>query len=314
MELSANCSAIHELRQMRLTTIPKRRKALKAFRQGAFSLIELLLVVAMVAVLTGLVIPAVQKVRESAERSRCQNNLKQIALSFHSHHTALGYFPSGGWDWSTPPNYSKPGQPELGADQHAGWGFQILPYLGAEDLWRANVKVAIATPNQVFFCPTRRSPQTRAYLDEYSPPLIGGQEIVHAFCDYAASNLDGNGVVQHINPVRISEVTDGLSSTLLAGDKRLNLAHLGQPQPDDNEGYTAGYDVDTVRTVLARPMPDFHAEYWDEAARFGSSHPFIFNVVLADGSARSVSYSINPTIFQRLGNISDGQVVNDGDW
>jgi len=295
---------------MRPTTIPKRRKAV---RQSAFSLIELLLVIAIVAVLIGLLVPALQRTRESARRSRCQNNLKQIALAFHGHHTELGYFPSGGWDWFTPPSYSEPGQPDFGPDQQAGWGFQILPYLEAEHVWRASPEVAIATPNRVFFCPTRRPQQTCTYPDEYSPPLTGG-ELTHALCDYAASNLDGTGVVQEIFPVRAADVTDGLSSTLLAGDKRLNLTHLGQPQPDDNEGYTAGYDVDTVRTVRARPMPDFHAEYWDDAARFGSSHPFLFNVVMADGSARSVSYSINPTIFQRLGNISDGQVVNDGDW
>ncbi len=298
---------------MRLTTIPTQRKSPQAARRGGFSLIELMFVIAIVAVLIALLIPAVQRVRESAAHSRCQNNLRQIGVAFHGHHAALGYFPSGGWDWSMPPNYSKPGQPELGPDQYAGWGFQILPYLEAEHVWRAGAKVAIATPNSVFFCPTRRRPQTCSYPDEYSPSL-GNGEITHALCDYAASNLDGTGVVQEIFPVKISDVTDGLSSTLLAGDKRLDLTHLGQPQPDDNEGYTAGYDVDTVRTVLARPMPDFHAAYWDDVARFGSSHPFLFNVVMADGSSRSISYSINPTIFQWLGNISDGKVVNAGDW
>jgi prepilin-type N-terminal cleavage/methylation domain-containing protein len=297
--------------QFRRQTIPARRDAPRT-RRCAFSLIELLFVIAIIAALIALLLPAVQRVREAAARSRCQNNLRQIGLAFHSHHAALGYFPSGGWDWFTPPNYSEPGEPALGADQEGGWGFQILPYIEAENVWRAGARVAIATPNRVFFCPTRRPPQTCAYPDEYSPS-IGKGWIVHALCDYGASNLDGNGVVQEVFPVRISDVTDGLSSTLLAGDKRLNLTHLGEPQPDDNEGYTAGYDVDTVRSALVRPMPDFRAEYWDTDARFGSSHPNIFNVVLADGATRSASYSINPTIFMRLGNISDGQVVS-GAW
>lgn len=282
-------------------------------RAAGFTLVEILLVIAILAILMGLLLPSVQKVRESACRARCQNNLKQIGIAFQMHHDRYQFFPTGGWDWSTPPNFISPGQPAVGADQHGSWAFQILPFLEAENVWCSSPEVAIATPNPIFFCPTRRTPQTVTYPDDYDPPLTEG-DLTHALCDYAASNWEGTGVVRQYDPITIGEVTDGTSLTLMVSEKRLNLALLGENQPDDGEGYTAGWDEDTIRSTETQPLPDYYGEYFDDNRPFGSSHPTSFNAVMIDGSVRTISYTIDVTIFQYLGNISDGMAIDDNGW
>src|SRR5262245_15994214 len=138
----------------------------------AFTLIELLVVIAIIGTLTGLLLPAVQKIRESANRAQCQNNLKQMGLAFVHHHDTYGYFPTGGWGWNQQPTYIN-GVSTTGLAQHAGWGFQILPFIEAENVWKAGPAQAIGATNRVFFCPSRRGPQTVTTADHYQPPLTG---------------------------------------------------------------------------------------------------------------------------------------------
>jgi prepilin-type N-terminal cleavage/methylation domain-containing protein/prepilin-type processing-associated H-X9-DG protein len=282
-----------------------------------FTLIELLVVIAIIGILLALLLPAVQKIREAAARIQCQNNLKQIGLAFHNHHGAYDYFPTGGWDWNTVPNFVG-GQPAVGAQQKAGWGYQILPFIEGDNAWKGGqasndlgrALVAIGATNKVFFCPSRRAPQTVTFSN---PDYLGDMSVTHALCDYAASNLEGTGVVRQYTPVRIADVTDGLSNTLMVADKRLNRQYLGQVQANDYIGYTAGWENDIIRSTDEPPAPDITADDGHEDL-FGSSHPSRFNALFADGSVHSISYSINPTVFSYLGNKSDGQVISATDY
>jgi prepilin-type N-terminal cleavage/methylation domain-containing protein len=290
-------------------------RRLPANPRVAFTLVELLVVIAIIAVLIGLLLPAVQKVREAAASASCQNNLKQIGLAFHNHEGTFHYFPTGGWDWWSIPTILN-GQPAVGDAQQAGWGYQVLPFLEGDNAWRGNpatndldrARVAVGAPHKVFFCPSRRGPQTVTVTE---PAYFDGTPTVTALCDYAASNYEETGVVRYRYAVLLAGVTDGTSNTLLAGDKRLNRALLGQPQDDDDQGYTAAFDNDTVRYTGRPPAPDYNAPTGDGDYRFGSSHTGVFNTVFVDGSVHSLPYAIDPTIFRYLGDKSDGHYTGD---
>jgi prepilin-type N-terminal cleavage/methylation domain-containing protein/prepilin-type processing-associated H-X9-DG protein len=96
-------------------------------RQRGFTLIELLVVIGIIAVLIGLLVPAVQKVREAASRMRCTNNLKQLALACHGYHDAHGHLPPGGI--RSFPN-------DTPAYNQGGWTVYVLPYMEQENLFR----------------------------------------------------------------------------------------------------------------------------------------------------------------------------------
>ncbi|QJW94733.1 DUF1559 family PulG-like putative transporter [Frigoriglobus tundricola] len=264
----------------------------------ATTLVELLVVVAIVALLIGLLLPAVQKVREAAARLKCANNLKQIGLAALAHHEQYDRFPTGGTTWSAPPTYYY-GVPAFGAGQNAGWGFQLLPFIDQGNLQRDPLHV-VGTPVPLYFCPSRRAPLARA-----------GRALI----DYASATGTGGGVSESgpyygivvRNPYRVNaaDVSDGLSNTLVIGEKRLNPAQYLTGCWYDDTGAMAGWDNDIVCITtlgLAR-------DGGDTAYQFGSAHPNGMNAVFGDGSVRPISYATSAATLTTLGDRRDGGIA-----
>src|SRR5689334_2718278 len=106
----------------------------------AFTLVELLAAIAIIGILSGLLLPAVQKVREAANRLQCGNHLKQMGLGLHNCHDTQGAFPAGivsakgtaGWKFPANCNAEPP-------DEGPGWGLfaLLLPYVEQDNLYKA---------------------------------------------------------------------------------------------------------------------------------------------------------------------------------
>lgn len=175
-------------------------------RARGFTLIELLVVIAIIAILIALLVPAVQKVREAAARSQCQNNLKQIGLAMHNYHGVYKQFPAGGIlkDAKTgqvldfcPPAGPAGGNSNGRGTERAGWSVLILPYLEQDNLYKAfNVDIhfparflqqnpkpnnrdvmyinAVGVTPPVYLCPSNdRSRQGARHID-YVAVMGGG--------------------------------------------------------------------------------------------------------------------------------------------
>ncbi len=207
------------------------------YLRSGFTLIELLVVIAIIGVLIGLLLPAVQKVRETAARLQSSNNLKQLGLALHNYELANGQYPPGYQSGFT-------GQPVPIVDAAPGWGWGafLLPYLEQDNLyrqlqwnrpcWDPIHGEAVRYAPKVFIIPAapNANPTFTVMLNTGGSSLPGpvfgishyvannGQDESWAYDRADLSGLPGIGPFYRNSRTRVSSVTDGLSTTVFLGE------------------------------------------------------------------------------------------------
>jgi prepilin-type N-terminal cleavage/methylation domain-containing protein/prepilin-type processing-associated H-X9-DG protein len=295
-------------------------------RATAFTLIELLVVIAIIAVLIGLLLPAVQKVREAAARVKCQNNMMQIGLGLQNYHDGGGHFPAG---------YVSGVAPD-GTDTGPGWGWAsaILPHIEQTPLYQtirfdqpieAPVNATACTTDvRVYFCPSEAG-STSWSPCAYSPAGNPGPAICTvAWSSYVAvfgtgePGVDGDGVFSRNSAVAIKDITDGTSTTFLAGERSAKMGPAtwtgsvtgakmynaeNGPQVEDGSGMVLGQ--------AKRPPGMPNAEVNEFSSHHASGGA---NFVFADGHVTFVSSAIDSKIYQALATRAGNEVIPGGSF
>lgn len=325
----------------------------------AYTLIELLVVIAIIGVLVSLLLPAVQAAREASRRARCVNNLKQLGLGLHMHHDSYLRFPAAhliGTNWyssyqrNPPPGGVTPGSTYPREGPFWSWATRIAPFIEQGNLyeafdkrgvpaawpwWQYHPETGVGLQETIapsFVCP---SDLRGGLLSQ--PTAAGDRAALTSYLGVSGRNqfleAGGQDGMLFVNSsIRVSDVMDGLSNTLLVGERPpSNDLQFGWIWAGAGE-YPHFGAADVVLGVFERPlspeaMPDFYrpGRVKDPGSlhryHFWSLHPGGANWLFSDGSVRFLSYfaggpqdlsgqAYEPTIIESMATRARSEVVS----
>jgi prepilin-type N-terminal cleavage/methylation domain-containing protein len=302
-------------------------------RSFGFTLVELLVVMAIIGFLVALLLPAVQAARESGRRTVCKNNLRQIGLALHSYHDVHHRLPSG---WLGYIN----GLPDPEGPPGWGWAVPILPYIEQSGLAaKVDWNVSLLDPRHaevrvaelpVFQCPSDLvadptwdldaegggPPTTLAranyvacfgttefeeHEDEHEHEEHAANQPHHSGHSHAGEVLHGDGMFFHNSKVTFGQVTDGLSFTLMVGERSSKFGFSTWV------GVAAGGEEAFPRILgIADHPPNHPTAHFDD---FGSMHPQGAHFAMGDASVRLIPATIGLQVYQGLSTRAGGERV-----
>lgn len=267
--------------------------------RSAFTLIETLVIIAIVSVLIGLLLPAVQSVRSSAARTDCAHRLRQVAIATLHYHDNYEKFPPG----ELTPFWGKPGQLGLQA--------RLLPFIDEVAFWDAinqGRRVAgfpASTPSKtivVFACPWD-TVASAVGIDD-GRMFINTSFLGNAGTSRVATRPDQDGVFIRDAEVRLKDVTDGTSCTFLFGERPAVGLGTGAWCFSYGTGYITTSETLGVREVSGYGVCSTEPEHFRpgrlldpcDRVHFWSLHGNGANFAFADGSIKFLKYSVDPIL------------------
>lgn len=333
-----------------------------------FTLVELLVVIAVIGVLVGLLLPAVQAARETARRMNCSVRLKQIGLALHNYESAYKRLPAGYQSFNRYDQITSLPSEDFDAmtwDAAPGWAWSaaILSFLEQQavyerlnfgvPLWDTQFTAARETKHTVFLCPSATGGDDAfTVVDETGTPLFKrGSPVRLGRSHYVASHGQeecwgersgpagpfqgdvsriADGPFYRNSQTRFADVTDGLSTTVFAGEHTSRLSdktwvgivpgafvHPKVSSPENAAESAAamlfvhsgpsGGELDVFGNVIIHPpnFPTLHV------CQMQSEHPGGAQLLMGDAAVRFISETIDRELFAALTSISKGEVTNE---